>query len=111
MQNSRERNPAFQQRTQLLPGLLATLTATIQTSSPQPTQAMPEGTELIHISGDSMVLVVALNDLRQPFTNLRCRRVLPADQFCFYDAQLRHHPLCRRLRQTMKLPSLRRFPQ
>ena len=57
---------------------------------------MPEGTELIHISGDSMVLVVALNDLRQPFTNLRCRRVLPADQFCFDDAQLRHHPLTRR---------------
>ena len=35
VQNSRERNPALQQRIQPLPRLLATLTATIQNSSPQ----------------------------------------------------------------------------
>ena len=83
MQNSWERNPAFQQRIQLPPGSLAALTATIQISSPQPTQAMPEDTKLIEIAGDSMVLVVALDDLREPFTDLCYRFVPTADQFCF----------------------------
>ncbi len=57
---------------------------------------MPESAELIQIAGDSMVLVVALDDLRQPFTDLRWRRVPPADQLCFNGVQLRHHPLRRR---------------
>ena len=96
MQNSRERNPAFQQRGEPLPGPFAALTATIENSSPQPAQTMPEGTELIQIARDSMVLVVALNHLPKPFTHLRWRLVLPAGQFCFYGTQLRHHPLtCR----------------
>ena len=81
MQNSRERNPALQQRGEPLPGPFAALTATIENSSPQSAQTMPEGTELIQIARDSMVLVVALNDLGQPFTDLRCRIVPPADQF------------------------------
>ena len=96
MQNSRERNPALQQRGEPLPGPFAALTATIENSSPQPAQTMPEGTELIQIARDSMVLVVALNDLREPFTDLRCRLMLPAGQFCFYGTQLRHHPLAAR---------------
>src|SRR5260370_7562610 len=54
---------------------------------------MPEGTELIQIARDGMVLVVALNNLSKPFTYLRWRFMLPADQFCFYRSQLRHHPL------------------
>ena len=57
---------------------------------------MPEGTELIQIARDSMVLVVTLNDLFQPFTDLRCRLVHPTGQFCFQTTQLRHHPLARR---------------
>jgi hypothetical protein len=57
---------------------------------------MPKGTKLIQIARDSMVLVVALNDLCQPFTDLRYRLVLPADQFRFQTTQLRHHPLARR---------------
>jgi hypothetical protein len=44
---------------------------------------MPEGTELIQIARDSMVLVVTLNDLPKPFTYLRWRIMLPADQCCF----------------------------
>ena len=78
MQNSRERNPVLQQRCEPLPGPFAALTATIEYPSPQPTQAMPEGAELIQIARNSMVLVIALDDLRQPFTHLRCRLVLPA---------------------------------
>jgi hypothetical protein len=72
---------------------------------------MPKGTKLFQVARDSMVLVVTLNDPFQPFTDLRCRLVHPAGQFCFQTAQLRHHPLLAVLRQTMKLPSLRRFPQ
>jgi hypothetical protein len=49
MQNSRERNPALQQRGEPLPGPFATLAAAIQDPSPQPTKAMPEGTELRQI--------------------------------------------------------------
>src|SRR5215469_990284 len=79
-----------------MPRLFAPLTATIQNASPQPTEAVPKGAELIQIARDSMVLVVTLNDLFQPFTDLRCRLVHPAAQFCFQTAQLRHHPLSRR---------------
>ena len=57
---------------------------------------MPKGAELIQVARDSMVLVVALNGPFQPFTDLRCRLVHPAGQFCFQTAQLRHHPLARR---------------
>ena len=109
MQNSRERNPALQQRSEPLPGPFAALTATIENSSPQPAQTMPEGTELIQIARDSMVLVVTLNGPLQPFTDLRCRLVHPAGQFCFQTAQLRHHPLVRRFApydETAVAPSL-----
>ena len=71
MQNSGERNPAFQQQIEPLPGPLSALAAPIENSSPQPAQSMPEGTKLIQITRDGMVLVVALNDLLEPFTNLR----------------------------------------
>jgi hypothetical protein len=57
---------------------------------------MPKGTKLFQVARDSMVLVVTLNDPFQPFTDLRCRLVHPAGQFCFQTAQLRHHPLRRR---------------
>ena len=48
---------------------------------------MPEGTELIQIARDGMVLVVAQNNLPKPFTYLRWRIMLAADQFCFYGSQ------------------------
>ena len=44
---------------------------------------MPERAERIQIARDSVVLVVASNDLREPFTDLRYRRVHSADQLCF----------------------------
>jgi hypothetical protein len=40
-----------------------------------------------------MVLVVALNNLPDPFTRVRRRVVLPADEFCLDSTQFRHHPL------------------
>ena len=81
VQNSWERNPAFEQRCQPVPGLLTALAAPTQNSSPQPAQSMPEGAELTQIAGNSMVLVVALNHLPGPFTHLRWRVVHPADEY------------------------------
>ena len=71
VQNSWERNPAFQQRKQPLPGLLTALATPTQNGSPQPAQSMPKNAKLTQVSGDSMVLVVALNNLLEPFTHLR----------------------------------------
>ena len=71
VQNSWERNPAFQQRRQPLPWLLTALAAPTQNGSLQPAQSMPEGAKLTQISGNSMVLVVTLNNLPEPFTHLR----------------------------------------
>ena len=71
VQNSWERNPAFQQRIQPLPRLLTALAAPTQNGSPQPAQSMPEGAKLTQVAGNSMVLVVALNNLPEPFTHLR----------------------------------------
>src|SRR4249920_4237971 len=65
---------------------------------------MPEGTKLIQISRDGMVLVVTQNYLPEPFTSLRGRIVLPADQFCFYSAQLCHHPLTSRFAPDDETP-------
>jgi hypothetical protein len=39
--------------------------------SPQPAQWMPEGAKLTQIAGNSMVLVVPLNNLPEPFTQMR----------------------------------------
>jgi hypothetical protein len=41
------------------------------TRLPQSAQSMPKGAELTQIAEDSMVLVVALNNLLEPFTHLR----------------------------------------
>ena len=83
MQNSGKWNPAFQQQIEPLPGSLSALAATIENCSPQPAQSMPEGTELIQIARDGMVLVITLDDLPKPFTYLRWRIMLLADQGCF----------------------------
>jgi hypothetical protein len=72
------------------------LTATIQNASPQPTKAVPEGTELIQIARDSMVLVVALNDLFQPFSaGIHTRAVSGVSEFkrLFEDASRRRFDL------------------
>ena len=65
---------------------------------------MPEGTELIQIARDGMVLVVAQNNLPKPFTYLRWRIMLAADQFCFYGSQFRHHPLAGRFAPDDEAP-------
>jgi hypothetical protein len=72
---------------------------------------MPEGTELIQITRDGMVLVVTLNNLPEPFTYLRWPFMLPADQFCFYRSQLRHHPLAGRFAPYDEAPVAPTLPR
>ena len=57
---------------------------------------MSKDTELTHVTRNGMVLEVALNNLLEPFTDLRGRVVLPAAQLCFQGMEFRDHPLLRR---------------
>ena len=71
MQNPRERNPAFKQPIQPLPRHLTALAAASRYHSPEPAHPMPKDTELTHVTRNGMVLEVALNNLLEPFTDLR----------------------------------------
>jgi hypothetical protein len=72
------------------------LTATNQNVPPQPIHALSEGAQLIDISRNSVVLVVAVNDLPKPCTNLTDTIMLPAEKLCLDGFQLRNHSLFRR---------------
>jgi hypothetical protein len=72
------------------------LTATNQNVPPEPIHALSEGAQLIHISRNSVVLVVAVNDLPKPCTNLTDTIMLPAEKLCLDGFQLRNHSLFRR---------------
>jgi hypothetical protein len=54
------------------------LTAANQNVPPEPIHALSEGSQLIDIPGNSMVLVVAGDDLPKPCTNLAGAIMLPA---------------------------------
>jgi hypothetical protein len=57
---------------------------------------MPEHTHPSLVTRNSVVLVIALDDLPEPLTYFRYRLVLPADQLRFQCSEFRHHPLpCR----------------
>ena len=58
------------------------MAATNQNVSPEPVDALPEGAQLIDIPGNSMVLVVAVDDLPKPYTNLTDAIMLPAEKTC-----------------------------
>ena len=62
--------PPFQDRGKFRPLLLRALTATNKNVSPQSVYAVSEGTQLVEVAGDSMVLVVAGNNLPKPYTDL-----------------------------------------
>jgi hypothetical protein len=71
------------------------LTATNQNVSPEPIHALPEGAQQIDIPRNSMVLVVAGDDLPKPCTDLAGAIMLPASKLCLDGFQLRNHPLFR----------------
>jgi hypothetical protein len=76
MQNVRGWNPSVE----LLPGYLATLTATQQHLSPQPLKPTPEELQPTQVSRHRVVSVITQSDLLQPFTHDRNRLVPTADQ-------------------------------
>jgi hypothetical protein len=72
------------------------LAATNQNVSPEPIDALSEGAQLIDIPGNSMVLVVAVDDFPKPCTNLTDAIMLPAEKLNLDSLQLRNHSLFRR---------------
>src|ERR1017187_3828456 len=70
VQDFRARYPPFEQRNESLPPFAGTLTAACDYLIPQPVDALPEGAQLPEISGHRVVLVVAVDDLPKPCTDL-----------------------------------------
>ena len=78
MQNGGWRYPPVQDRGKFLPLLSRGLAAANEDVAPQSIDAMSEGTQLIEVAGDSMVLVVAGDNLPKPYTDLTGAVMLPA---------------------------------
>jgi hypothetical protein len=84
MQNVWVRNPRVEQWVETLPAHLRALTATDENAPPQSAYATPEDAQLTGVSGQRMVLVVALHDLPEPCADLtrtsadrKCKRNPP----------------------------------
>jgi len=88
--------PPVEDRSQGPPLLLCALAATTQNVPPEPIDALSEDTQLIDIPGNSMVLVVAIDHLPKPCTNLTDTIMLPAEKLDLDGLQLRDHSLFRR---------------
>src|ERR1035438_982196 len=78
VQDFRARYPPFEQRSESLPPFAGTLTAACEYLIPQPVDALPEGAQLPDISGHCVVLVVAVDDLPKPCTDLARASMHPA---------------------------------
>jgi hypothetical protein len=72
------------------------LTAACENLIPQPINALPEGAQLTEISGHCVVLVIAVDHLPKPCTDLGGASVHPAAKLNLDGLQLRNHPLVRR---------------
>ena len=95
MQDPRRWYPPFEDRSKLLPLLPRALTTTDQYVTPQSIDAFSEGAHLIDVAGDSMVLVVAVDHLPKPFTDLTGAIMLAALKLSLDGFQLRNHALFR----------------
>src|SRR5664279_3257644 len=96
VQDFRARYPPFEQRNKSLPPFAGTLTAACEYLIPQSVDALPEGAQLPEISGHSVVLVVAVDDLPKPCTDLARASMHPAAKLDLDGLELRNHPLRRR---------------
>src|SRR5271157_909434 len=96
VQDFRARYPPFEQRSESLPPFAGTLTAACEYLIPQPVDALPEGAQLPDISGHRVVLVVAVDDLPKPCTDLARASMHPAAKLDLDGLELRNHPLLRR---------------
>ena len=96
MQDFRARYPPFEQRSESLPPFAGTLAAACEYLIPQPVDALPEGAQLSDVSGHRMVLVVAVDDLPKPCTDLARAIMHPAAKLDLDGLELGNHPLLRR---------------
>ena len=95
MQDAGFWNPPVQERNQAFPTYPGALAAANQNIVPQPIQPPLEEAQLIDVSGDSVILVVALNDLLKPCTDVGCAIVLSALKLDLNVLKLRTHSLLR----------------
>src|SRR5580658_1071220 len=91
MQDAGSWYPPFEDRSKLLPLLPRGLTAANQNVPPEPIDAILEDAQLIDVAGNSMVLVVAGDDLAKPYTNLTSAIMLPALKLSLDGFKLRDH--------------------
>src|ERR1700733_7382291 len=96
MQDSGDGYPPIENRSQRFPPLLGALAATDENISPESIDALSKGAQLTDVPGNSMVLVVAIDHLPKPCTNLTDTIMLPAEKLNLDGLQLRHHSLFRR---------------
>ena len=88
--------PPFQDRGEFLPLLPRGLAAANEDVMPQSIDAMSEGTQLIEVAGDSVVLIVAGDNTPKPYTDLTGAIMLPALKLSLDGFELRDHSPLRR---------------
>jgi hypothetical protein len=96
VQDFRARYPSFEQRSANLPPLAGTLAAACECLVPQSIDALPEGAQLSDITGHCVVLVVAVDDLPKPCTDVAWAIMHPATELGLDSLELRNHPHLRR---------------
>ena len=106
VQDCRTWYPPVEEGQQSLPLLASTLAATHKDVMPQSNDPLSEGAQLSIISGNRMVLVVAIDDPPEPFTDLAWTIMHPAPKLELDSFELRDHPLLRRNAPDGKGPGL-----
>ena len=96
MQDSRARYPPFEEGMKSLPPFASPLTPACEDLIPQPVDALPEGAQLSKVPWHCVVLVIAVDDLPKPGTDLARAIMHPAAKLGLDGLQLRNHPLFRR---------------
>ena len=96
MQDCRARDPSFEQRRESLPPFAGALAPACEYLIPHPVDALPEGAQLTEVSGHCVVLVIAVDHLPKPCTDLAGAIMHSAAKLDLDGIQLRNHPLFRR---------------
>lgn len=96
MQDCRARDPPFEQRSESLPPRAGALTPACEYLIPQPVDALPEGAQLKEVSGHCVVLVIAVDHLPKPCTDLAGAIMHPAATLDVDSLEFRNHPLFHR---------------
>ena len=110
VQDVRAGYPSFEERSKSLPTFACPLTAACECLVPQSIDALTEGAQLSEVARHCVVLVVAVDDLPKPCTDLAWASMHPAAKFDLDGLQLRNHPLLRRNAPDGEGPGLVALP-